>query len=62
MPDFVREGLNQEYDEPDNDEGDKGRDVQPAHVGQQTTNGFENRIRDGVYYSDDRIVWIGIYP
>ena len=58
----VREGLNQKYDEPDNDEGDKGRYVQAAQVGQQTANGFEHRICDGVYYSDEWIVWIGIYP
>ena len=59
---FAREGLNQECDKPDNDEGDKGRDVQPAHVGQQTANGFENWICDGAYYSDEWIVGVGIYP
>ena len=31
---FVREGLNQGYDEPDNDDGDKGRYVQATQVGQ----------------------------
>ena len=58
----VREGLNQEYDKPDNDQGDKGRDVESTHVGQQTANGFEHRVCDGIYYSDEWIIWIGIYP
>ena len=58
----VREGLNQGYDKPDNDDGDKGRYVQATQVGQQAANGFENRICDGAYYSDEWIVWIGIHP
>ncbi len=58
----VREGLNQGYDKPDNDDGDKGRDVQATQIGQQTANGYEHRICDGAYYSDEWVGWIGIYP
>ncbi len=59
---FMREGLNQGHDEPDNDNGDKGRYVQAAQVGQHAANRYEYRICDGAYYSDEWVIWIGIYP
>ena len=58
---FMR-GLNQGYEKPYYDDGDKGRYVQTAQVGQHAANGYEHRICDGAYYSDERVIWVGIHP